>query len=282
MNIRVAATGVFLSCSGYDLPVKERCKTTRNLLPGDEVSSASSQNEEEGDVGEILAKRRCARCGSLMDSYLLDQQHKLHICGNSPDCSGWEMEQGAFKLKGYDGPALACDLCGAPMQLKSGRFGKYFSCSRYPECKNTRKLLRTGQPAPAKSSPVPMPELKCKKSDAYFLLRDGAAGLFLAAHTFPKSREPASPKVKDLARHRTELAEKFHYLADAPQCDPDGHDFEIRFKRKEKIQYLVSVLEDGSPAGWTAYYENDRWQMKQEKVRSSVLKAPRSFRGRNR
>ncbi len=282
MNIRVASTGVFLSCSGYDLPVKERCKTTRNLLPGDEASSAGSQNEEEGDIGEIFAKRRCARCGSLMDSYLLDQQHKLHICGNSPDCSGWEMEQGAFKLKGYDGPALACDLCGAPMQLKSGRFGKYFSCSKYPECKNTRKLLRTGQPAPPKSAPVPMPELKCKKSDAYFLLRDGAAGLFLAAHTFPKARETASPKVKDLTRHRAELAEKFHYLADAPAADPDGHDFEIRFKRKEKIQYLVSVLEDGSPAGWTAYYENGRWQMKQEKVRSSALKAPRSFRARKR
>ena len=37
MQIRVASTGVFLGCSGYSLPPKERCKTTINLIPGDEV-----------------------------------------------------------------------------------------------------------------------------------------------------------------------------------------------------------------------------------------------------
>ncbi|MDF5420548.1 DNA topoisomerase, partial [Vibrio parahaemolyticus] len=34
MGIRTASTGVFLGCSGYALPPKERCKTTINL--GDE------------------------------------------------------------------------------------------------------------------------------------------------------------------------------------------------------------------------------------------------------
>ena len=32
MQIRVASTGVFLGCSGYSLPPKERCKTTINLV----------------------------------------------------------------------------------------------------------------------------------------------------------------------------------------------------------------------------------------------------------
>jgi DNA topoisomerase I len=269
MNIRVASTGVFLGCSGYDLPVKDRCKTTRNLLPGDEILPAKNQDEEEGDVAEILAKRRCKKCRSIMDSYLLDQQHKLHVCGNSPDCDHWEMEEGEYKLKGYDGPMLACDKCGAAMQLKSGRFGKYFACTKFPECKNTRKLLRTGLPAPPKSAPVAMPELKCKKSDAYFLLRDGAAGLFLAAHTFPKSRETASPLVTDLLRHREELDPKFHYLADAPRCDPQGCVFEIRFKRKEKYQYLVSISEDGTPAGYTGYHVNGQWLVKKEKIKTT-------------
>ncbi len=30
MGIRTASTGVFLGCSGYALPPKERCKTTIN------------------------------------------------------------------------------------------------------------------------------------------------------------------------------------------------------------------------------------------------------------
>lgn len=274
MVIRTAGTGVFMSCSGYDLPPKERCKSTINLIPGDEAAPAKPQREElegeeEGNAEELLAKRRCSKCGAAMDSYLLDSHRKLHVCGNSPDCDGWEIEEGQFKLKGYDGPVVPCDKCGAEMQLKTGRFGKYFGCSRYPECKNTRKLLRSGEVAPPKADPVPMPELKCKKSDAYFLLRDGAAGLFLAAHTFPKSRETASPRVADLARHRTELDPKHHYLADAPLQDPDGHAFEIRFKKKEKVQYLVGITEAGEPSGWVAYFQDGAWQPKKEMVKAS-------------
>lgn len=33
-----------------------------------------------------------------------------------------------------------CDLCGKPMVIKMGRFGRYMACSGYPDCKNTRAL----------------------------------------------------------------------------------------------------------------------------------------------
>jgi DNA topoisomerase-1 len=33
-----------------------------------------------------------------------------------------------------------CDKCGATMAIKSGRYGKFLACSRYPECKNTKPL----------------------------------------------------------------------------------------------------------------------------------------------
>ena len=49
-----------------------------------------------------------------------------------------------FKIKGYEGPTLECDKCGSEMQLKNGRFGKYFGCMN-ESCKNTRKLLRNGE-----------------------------------------------------------------------------------------------------------------------------------------
>ncbi|TMP65355.1 DNA topoisomerase I subunit omega, partial [Pseudoalteromonas ruthenica] len=107
------------------------------------------------------------------------------------------VEQGTFKIKGYDGPVIECDKCESEMQLKSGRFGKYFGCTN-EDCKNTRKLLKSGEPAPPKEDPVHLPELECEKSEAYFVLRDGASGIFLAAHTFPKSRETRAPKVAEL------------------------------------------------------------------------------------
>ena len=77
-----------------------------------------------------------------MESYLIDAQRKLHVCGNNPDCAGYEVEEGSYRLKGYDGPLIECDKCGKPMQLKSGRFGKYFGCTGYPECKNTQDFKK--------------------------------------------------------------------------------------------------------------------------------------------
>ncbi|VEI45540.1 DNA topoisomerase I [Actinobacillus equuli] len=37
------------------------------------------------------------------------------------------LEQGTFKIKGYDGPIVECDKCGADMHLKLGRFGNIWA-----------------------------------------------------------------------------------------------------------------------------------------------------------
>ena len=263
MQLRTARTGSFLSCSGYNKPPKERCKETINLIPGEEVEPVPG--DQDAEAKELLSKKRCPECGTAMDSWLIDAKHRLWVCGNSPDCPGTVIEQGQFRIKGYDGPVVECDKCGADMQLKTGRFGKFFACTN-PDCKNTRKLMRNGQPAPPKADPVPMPELECEKSDGYFILRDGLAGVFLASNQFPRSRETKSPMVQDLARHRDELDPKFHYLADAPQQDPDGNPVVIKWKRKEKRQVLAG-LQDGKATKWQADYEDGKWKWKDTKAK---------------
>ena len=35
-----------------------------------------------------------------------------------------------------------CDKCGRPMVIKHGRYGKFLACSGYPECKNTKKIVK--------------------------------------------------------------------------------------------------------------------------------------------
>ncbi len=255
MQIRNASTGVFLGCSGYGLPPKERCTNTMNLVSGDEV--VDEEKDEEGESRLLRAKHRCPKCAAPMDSYLIDETRKLHICGNNPDCAGFEVENGQFRIKGYEGPVIECDKCGADMQLKSGRFGKYFGCTS-ETCKNTRKLLRSGEPAPPKADPVPMPELRCEKVDDYYLLRDGASGIFLAASQFPKNRETRAPLVAEIKPHANELDPKFKYLLDAPEADPDGRPTVIRFSRKDRSQYVQSEV-DGKATGWRALYQDGRW-----------------------
>ncbi|CAI0816090.1 MULTISPECIES: type I DNA topoisomerase [Serratia] len=255
MGIRTASTGVFLGCSGYALPPKERCKTTINLVPETEVLNILEGDDAETNA--LRARRRCQKCGTAMDSYLIDNQRKLHVCGNNPACDGYEIEEGEFRLKGYDGPVVECDKCGSEMHLKMGRFGKYMGCTN-ETCKNTRKILRNGDVAPPKEDPVPLPELPCEKSDAYFVLRDGAAGVFLAANTFPKSRETRAPLVEELARFKDRLPEKLRYLADAPVADAEGNKTMVRFSRKTKQQY-VSSEKDGKATGWSAFYIDGKW-----------------------
>lgn len=258
MQIRTASTGVFLGCSGYALPPKERCKTTINLTPGEEAINTDNEEEAEALENRRLRERhRCKLCNTAMDSYLIDAARKLHVCGNNPDCPGYEVEKGSFKIKGYDGPLIECDKCGADMQLKTGRFGKYFGCTN-SECKNTRKLLRNGEAAPPKMDPVPMPELACEKVDDHYVLRDGAAGLFLAASKFPKNRETRAPLLSELVPHKSKIDPKYHYLFDAPLADDDGNPAIIRFSRKAKESYLLTEV-DKKPTGWKAFYRGGRW-----------------------
>jgi DNA topoisomerase-1 len=269
MQVRTASTGVFLGCSGYALPPKERCKNTINLTAGDEAIMEDADDEAESRL--LRSKHRCRLCNTAMDSYLIDERRKLHVCGNNPDCPGFEVEEGKFKIKGYDGPTLDCDKCGAQMQLKNGRFGKYFGCTA-PECKNTRKLLRGGEAAPPKMDPVPMPELQCQKVDDHYILRDGAAGLFLAASQFPRNRETRAPLVSELLKHKGEIDPKYSFLFSAPKHDDDGNPAQVRFSRKTKEQYVMTEV-DGKATGWKAFYNKGKWQVEHAVGQRTAKKA---------
>ncbi|MXP67397.1 type I DNA topoisomerase [Pantoea sp. Aalb] len=256
MGIRTASTGVFLGCSGYTLSSKERCKKTINLITETEIINVLEGDDAEAHA--LLSRRRCQNCSTAMDSYLIDNQCKLHICGNNPECDGYEIEKGNFHIDRYNGLLVYCEKCNYKMDLKIGRFGKYMSCTNQ-DCKNTRKLLRNGELAPPKQEPISLPELLCKKSDAYFVLRDGASGIFFAANTFPKSRETRTPLVEELQRFVDRLPEQLKYLAKAPAIDPEGNKTIIRFSHKTKQQYISSEKQ-GKITNWAMFYIDGKWQ----------------------
>lgn len=259
LNIRNSATGVFLSCSGYNNAQEYQCKKTLNLISGDEAISIDDQQEAEN----LLIKRRCPKCDVSMDNYLIDEGMKLHVCSNNPDCDGVEVEEGVYKLKGYDGPTLDCHKCGADMQLKTGRFGKYFACSNN-NCDATRRLQRNGEPYPIFMDPIPLPQLQCSKVEDHFLLRDSLKGLFLAASQFPKNREARAPEVSELKMAAEALPKKHQFLLSAPEHDDDGNPFIVRYNKTEDTHYL-SAEKDGKKTGITAIYSNNSWQISTKK-----------------
>jgi DNA topoisomerase-1 len=271
MQIRTASTGVFLGCSGYALPPKERCKSTINLTPGDDAIRTDTAEEAEAQENiQLRNKQRCSTCNTAMEPYLIDEKRKLHVCGNNPDCQGYEIENGEFKIRGYDGPVIECDKCGQDMQLKTGRFGKYFGCSS-EDCKNTRKLLRSGEAAPPKMDPVQMPELICDTVEDHYVLRDGASGMFLAASKFPRNRETRAPYIEELLPHKSEIDPKYNFLMEAPVEDDAGNKTLVRYSRKTKEQYVQTEV-DKKATGWKAFHEGGRWVVSKPAKKAKAVK----------
>ena len=63
---------------------------------------------------------------------------------------------------------MDCDICGAPMVVKMGRYGKFYACSRFPECRNTKAIVKdTGITCP-KCGQGTVVERKSKKNRVFY------------------------------------------------------------------------------------------------------------------
>ncbi|WP_196296014.1 type I DNA topoisomerase [Staphylococcus warneri] len=53
-------------------------------------------------------------------------------------------EEEMEKIEIKDEPAGEdCEVCGSPMVIKMGRYGKFMACSNFPDCRNTKAIVKT-------------------------------------------------------------------------------------------------------------------------------------------
>ena len=252
MHLRTNQNGQFLGCEGYLEEGEEQCKNTNSVLP-DELFTDNDDKEAES----IFGKTKCHLCGSSMDGYIIDEKRKLHICSSSPICSGTKLEEGNFiKPKNGEEELIDCHKCDAQMELKLGRFGKYFACQ---SCTATRQLMKDGKLKPVFMDPIEMADLKCQKCDDIYLLRDSLKGLFLAASQFPKNRETRAPLVGEVKSVLSKLPEKHQIFSSAPDKDPDGDDLVVRFNRKDGRQTL-SAESKGKKKKLFYIFDGNNWK----------------------
>ncbi|ALN76266.1 MULTISPECIES: type I DNA topoisomerase [Staphylococcus] len=70
------------------------------------------------------------------------------------DVARAESEMEKIEIK--DEPAGEdCEKCGSPMVIKMGRYGKFMACSNFPDCRNTKAIVK----------PIGVTCPKCKKGD---------------------------------------------------------------------------------------------------------------------
>lgn len=61
-----------------------------------------------------------------------------------------------------------CEKCGSPMVYKMGRYGKFMACSNFPDCRNTKAIVKTiGVPCP-KCKDGEVVERKSKKNRIFY------------------------------------------------------------------------------------------------------------------
>ena len=63
---------------------------------------------------------------------------------------------------------INCDICGAPMVIRMGHYGKFVACSRFPECRNTKAIVKdTGITCP-KCGQGTVVERKSKRNRTFY------------------------------------------------------------------------------------------------------------------
>ncbi len=93
----------------------------------------------------------CEKCGSRM-VVKNGRYGKFAACPNYPACKNTKPLDKTGKTAEVQQPVLTdikCELCGSPMILRTGRYGSFYACSRYPECKGTKRIAKPiGVPCP--------------------------------------------------------------------------------------------------------------------------------------
>ncbi len=125
----------------------------------------------------------CEKCGKPL--VIKWGKHGSFIaCTGYPDCT--YTRELTVDLPDVDKVDLAeqgdqeyCENCGRPMVLKKGRFGTFFACTGYPDCKTTKQIGGT-----QKKADQPLDE-KCPQCGNHLVLKHGRFGEFTACSNYP-------------------------------------------------------------------------------------------------
>lgn len=77
---------------------------------------------------------------------------------------------------------IVCELCGKPMVIKLGKFGKFLACSGFPDCRNTKRLV-TETPGKCPYCGKKVLQKKTQKGKKYFGCEDNPNCSFMTWDT---------------------------------------------------------------------------------------------------
>jgi DNA topoisomerase-1 len=111
--------------------------------PFDKLLGEAMENMERVKPEDIPTDQVCEKCGKPM-VIKWGRHGRFIACTGYPECKNTMPLEGEGEggAQGVEAQKIdeKCDKCGSDMVIKTGKFGKFLACSRYPECKNTKPL----------------------------------------------------------------------------------------------------------------------------------------------
>jgi DNA topoisomerase-1 len=92
---------------------------------------------------------------------------------------------------------IRCEQCGSAMEIRWGRFGKFLSCTAYPECKNA-KMFRKDEEGKIMVEESPSVDERCPQCESPMVVKEGRYGKFLACSRYPDCKGTKSISIKGI------------------------------------------------------------------------------------
>jgi len=168
----------------------------------------------------------CEKCGKPL--VIKWGKHGSFIaCTGYPDCT--YTRELTVDLPDVDKADLSeqgdeeyCENCGRPMVLKKGRFGTFFACTGYPDCKTTKAIG-----GPQKKPDQKLDEI-CPECGNHMVLKTGRFGEFTACSNYPTCKYVKQKTIGvkcpecnegEIAERRSKRGKTFYGCVRWPKCN---------------------------------------------------------------
>lgn len=172
----------------------------------------------------------CEKCGKQMVIKWGRNGHFL-ACSGYPECKNTRdlppelaEAEGVNVYSDQTEDEEYCENCGRPMVQKKGRFGSFWACTGYPDCKTTRPV---GKSATEKKPDVKLDE-PCPVCGKQLAQKYGRFGEFVACSNYPECKYVKQKTVGvtcpqcakgDIIERRSKRGKTFFGCNRYPDCD---------------------------------------------------------------
>ena len=195
---------------------------SQNLLVAkDEMRNVKTESVETDEI--------CDKCGNKM-VIKWGKFGRFMACSAYPECRNTrEITRTVPQedLEETQPQEIECEKCGRPMVLKRGRFGEFMACSGYPDCRNTKKIVKSAQDSVVKED-IPLDE-ECPNCGKKLAVKHGRFGEFTACSNYPtckyiklKSTGVPCPQegcAGEIVERKSRRGKTFYGCSNYPDCE---------------------------------------------------------------